>query len=130
MDPSRENEQKPRTDDIEQAIEQRKLTRTISEHGLETNRLRRVDDASIPDDMPAQLTARDVEQGALETVTWYEDAIGKKFPDGPMGEEAARILYDLNVERQDWTQAQEDDARATLQTLYPDNGGSREHGPL
>lgn len=92
--------------------------------------LQPLDDAPGGNIVPFEPTPREVEEGANESVVFYEDATGKRFPDEPMDEETARVLYDLHVQRQDWTQAMEDDARATLQLIYPNVGGSKTNGPL
>ncbi len=82
------------------------------------------------DIMPPEPTTREIEAGANSSVAYFEDATGQSFPPGPMGEKAANILYRLNVERENWSEAMERDSRASLQMLFPDVGGSRINGPL
>lgn len=84
----------------------------------------------IIDFSPPDPTPREIEEGINASVAFYEDATSQKFSQEPMDEETKRVLYQLHKDRQGWTEALENDARCALQSLYPDNGGSRVYGPL
>lgn len=98
--------------------------------GDPAGQLRRIDDVATSFGLPIEPTQAEIEAGAAEALIFYEEYAGRKTSDGPMDKEAERILFALHQERQGWTEAMETDARATLQLLYPDVGGSKRHGPL
>lgn len=78
----------------------------------------------------AQPTAREIEDGAIQEATLYDDYTGANISQTPMDEKTKRILFALHNQRKGWSKSMADDAGAALQLLYPDVGGSKVNGPL
>lgn len=82
------------------------------------------------DELPIEPSKGEIQEGARDQIAFYEDTMGKKFDVAGVDEATARVLHQLHEDRQGWNKTMETDARAALQLLHPDVGGSRVHGPL
>ena len=130
MESQSESHKEPGTTTDTQNVDTLQFVKNSAPAIMQTEPLQNLDAPTTPDQIPAQPTAREIEAGAIQAAAFYEDATGAKFPAGGVDEETAKLLYQLNLQRQQWTDSMENDARATLQLLYPDVGGSKQHGPL
>lgn len=116
--------------EADERIAERAFPEATPDPGMQADEVHRIDEAPTGHDVPVEPTPREIQAGANKALALYEEYQGKKLSDGPMDEEAQRILYEIHEERQGWTEAMERDARAALQLLYPDVGGSKVNGPL
>jgi len=92
--------------------------------------VRSLNELTERDTLPDEPTAREIEAGASQTIALAKEYTGQDFPEGALDEETLRILHALHEQRQGWSQTVEDEFRCSLQTLFPDTGGSKAHGPL
>lgn len=82
------------------------------------------------DEMSLEPTEADYENGAREAMAFLSDTIGRTIPPEKMDEATQRVLYEINQARSKWSASMERDAAAALQSIYPDNRGSAQGGPL
>lgn len=75
-------------------------------------------------------TQEALESGAGETMVFLKDRTGRTIPVEQMDSETQKLLFKINETRRNWSPAMESDARAALQTLYPDVRGNRGFNPL
>lgn len=130
MEPQSQGDEELRPREPKGKTAMRQTVAPLADPGDQARRLRRFDDdprGNIVADGP---TPREIESGANASIAFYEDATGRKFPEGAVDEETSRILWQHDVSRAGWTERDEADARMALQSLYPDVGGSKTHGPL
>lgn len=128
--PQSQSNQEHRDRKTDTRLEEGDLSRPTTDVSLPARQVRRFDDDANHDVLPVEPGPREIETGANEEALLFQSYTGQKIPPGTMDETTRRILYELHTKRKGWTEALEDDARASLQLVYPDVAGSREHGPL
>lgn len=130
MESQSESHIEPGYEPTDQYIEGREVDSKSRDFSTSTTELRPIHETTERDQVPLEPSATEIENGAMEAAALVEEYTGKKLPPEPMDEETKRILYEIHRSRQAWTPSMERTARCTLQTLFPDIGGSRVNGPL
>ena len=78
-----------------------------------------------------ELTQADIENGAREALSFIRERTGRTLINEELDKETATILHKINESRRGWSDDMESDARAALQTIYPDiRGVSATGNPL
>lgn len=130
MASSSESHQESGNPEINQQFEIGKVNNTVTGTFNSPYEVQGGDGNSNIDAGPYEPTAAEIERGSNETIAFFEDAVGRRFTTEGMDEETERLLYQLRQDREGWPAALESYARTALQSLFPDNGGSKVHGPL
>lgn len=130
MESPREVHEEPRHNDTKEETTNPQLHPHPNRPGLATTAIPDNVPNAENDFMPTEPTAKDIEEGANETLAFLHDTTGRTINMESMDSDIEHILYEINRQRKQWSAPMESDARAALQSLYPDNGGSKRHGPL
>ena len=130
MEPQSESDPKTWiTEAVQEGIKRRFVEDTTGAEQKAEN-LQPMDENPEYNNSPNEPTEEYIEEGFIRQVAFFQQCTGKEVNLEGVDKETKRFLSDAYYERQGWDETLDNVTRGQIQSLFPDNGGSRVHGPL
>lgn len=130
METQSEMQQEPGITQNPEGSRKDKVSSDVGSNGEQAGRVQvdvapgaKVDVSIVPD-------KKFIEEGAREAAVYLLEATGRQIDFSKLDERGIEILHRMQTDRAGWSESFQADADAALQSLYPDNGGAKMHGPL